>query len=151
MIFVALVIGVPFHPRGFAPDQFQVVVVSQILAEQVNDHVHEVHDDPIAGFAPRHFPDPLAALGAECFEFVRDGADLPAARSGGDHEVIRHRAAGVQVQHENLFAVSVPRQPGDGRRPIPRFIFCRFFSGHVYPSRRRSVPQRHRILHNFYK
>ena len=39
----------PLHPLRVAPEAVEVVVAAGVLAEDVDDHVHAVEQDPVAG------------------------------------------------------------------------------------------------------
>ncbi len=76
----------PVDALRFAPKRFKVVKMAGFFAEDMDDDIHIINQDPvIVVTAAKRF---FAVGSAELFDVIRDGAHLPAAGTGADHEEI---------------------------------------------------------------
>jgi len=103
----------PIYTAGFAPDEFQVVIVPHIAVEQVHHEIEKIHNHPVALF---HAGGTKYLRIVFSFHlpryFVGKCAYLPVARAGGYHEIIGNRTYIVKVEEYDILGISVGSQPG---------------------------------------
>ena len=90
------------HWFGLAPEPVQVVVFPLLGAEDVNDDIAVVEQQPAGVYGA------LAVIGRGALSFqaqldvVEDRADLPLAVPGTDDKVVREAANAADVQQDDI-------------------------------------------------
>ena len=88
----------PGDDLGVAPEIVQIVILPGVVAEEMDDHVDEIDDDPGFAFVAGAAEAFEAALLAEFDDLIGDGAHLAGAGAVGQDEIIGDRGEAGQIE-----------------------------------------------------
>jgi len=95
-----------------SPQGFQLVVVSVLLVEDVDDNVNEVCEYPLALLVAGHAKTRETVSLCEYCNLVTDGSALAVTCAGGDYEEVCRRAYSAEVDYHYISAVKLKSDPG---------------------------------------
>jgi hypothetical protein len=102
-----------YHRRGLPIQAFQVVEVALVGAEDVDDDVAKIQEDP----ARRRLA--LAAVGGDAVlgqlrvDGVAEGLHLANGLSAGDHEVVGEQGNVADIQEEDILSLPIGEEIDD--------------------------------------
>ena len=103
----AIQLYLPVHTRGIGPEVFEIVELARLGTEDMQDDVAEVMQNPTRILLALDTKGARPGRAHHTIDLFRNGAHLPTAGAGGDHEIIDDGGDFSQVEDESLFPAGV--------------------------------------------
>ena len=102
----------PLHLRRIAPEHLELVEHPRLLAEEVDDHVHVVHQHPAADGVALLAEGPDALVAQPDADALGDGLELPVARPGAQDKEVGELRDGPKVEDQDVLRLQLVRELG---------------------------------------
>lgn len=97
----------PWNLGRIAPEVVQIIIGPRFGAENVDDDIDKIDDDPGLSFIAGSGMGVRSQGGGGFFEILADTVHLPLAGAGCDDKKIRDRPEARQIEYHNVFTARV--------------------------------------------
>lgn len=95
----------------------------------MQNHIHKIRENPVLPFITAAVQCSELPPRAHFGDLIGNGAHLPGAGAGGEHEIIRDLRQASKIKDGYVLAMGVGGQAGGVDGELPGFIGLRRFSG----------------------